>query len=122
MPVTERPDPTAWINAYLAALPDRQRAALQHLHETIAEAVPEAVEAISYGMPAFRYRGRVLIWYLAAKNHCSLFPTGAAIDAHRDELAGFDVSKGTIRFTPDHPLPMDLVARLVRSRIAQLDA
>lgn len=112
----------AWIDAYLAALPADQRAALQSVRETIAAAAPEAVEAISYGMPAFRYRSRLLVWYLAAKAHCSLFPTAAAIDAHRAELADFDLAKGTIRFTPDHPLPKDLVARLVRDRMAQMNA
>jgi uncharacterized protein YdhG (YjbR/CyaY superfamily) len=112
----------AWIDAYLATLPAEQRVALQSLRETISAAAPEAVEAISYGLPAFRYRGRPLVWYLAAKAHCSLFPTAAVIDAHRAELAGFDLAKGTIRFTPDHPLPMDLVARLVRDRMAQINA
>ena len=110
----------AWIDAYLAALPADQRAVLQSLRETIAAAAPEAVEAISYGMPAFRYRGRGLVWYLAAKAHCSLFPTAATIDAHRAELADFSLSKGTIRFTPAHPLPKDLVATLVRDRMAQI--
>ncbi len=113
---------TAQIDAYLAALPAEQRAALQGLRETIALAAPEAVEAISYGMPAFRHRGRVLVWYLAARRHCSLFPTAATIDAYRAELANFAVAKGTIRFTPDRPLPADLVTRLVRDRVAQVDA
>ncbi len=73
-------------------------------------------------MPAFRYRGRVLVWYLGAKRHCSLFPTAAIIDTYRAELADFAVAKGTIRFTPDRPLPTDLVTRLVRDRVAQVDA
>jgi uncharacterized protein YdhG (YjbR/CyaY superfamily) len=113
---------SAWIDAYLAALPPDQRAALQDLRETVAAAAPEAVEAISYGLPAFRQRGRPLIWYHAARAHCSLFPTAAVIDAHRAELAGFDLAKGTIRFTPDHPLPKDLVERIVRERVAQVNA
>ncbi len=113
---------TAWIDAYLAALPADQRAALQRVRETIAAAAPEAVEAISYRMPAFRYRGRPLMWYLAAKKHCSLFPRAAVIEAHRAELAGFAVATGTIRFTPDHPLPKDLLERLVRDCMARMDA
>jgi len=113
---------TAWIDAYLAALPAAQRSTLQSLRETIAAAAPDAVEAVSYGLPAFRYRGRALIWYLAAKAHCSLFPTSAVIDAHRAELADFELSKGTIRFTPDRPLPDGLVVRLVRERLAHLNA
>ncbi len=116
------PAATAWIDAYLGGLPADQRAALQGLRETIAAAAPGAVEAISYAIPAFRYRGRPLIWYVAAKAHCSVFPGVAAIDAYREELAGYGLSKGTIRFKPDRPLPKDLVAKLVRHRMAQLDA
>ncbi len=113
---------SAWIDAYLAGLPSDQRVALQSLRERIGAAAPEAVEAVSYGIPAFRYRGRPLVWYHAAKTHCALFPTGAVIDAHRVELTGFGLAKGTIRFTPDHPLPPDLVRNLVRDRVAQVDA
>lgn len=114
---------TAQIDATLAALPAEQRAALQALRQTIAAAAPEAVETISYGMPAFRYHGRALVSYAAFKAHCSLFPMSSAlIETHRDELAGFATAKGTLRFTPEHPLPNDLVARIVRERMAQIDA
>jgi uncharacterized protein YdhG (YjbR/CyaY superfamily) len=118
------PAPTAiaQIDAMLAALPDDQRMALQALRETIAAAAPDAVEALSYGAPAFRYKGRPLVAYSAAKAHCSFFPMGPSqIDAHREELAGFDTAKGTIRFTPSAPIPPDLVARIVRGRMAELD-
>ncbi len=114
---------TAQIDATLAALPAGQRAALQALRETIAAAAPGAAETISYGMPAFRYRGRALVSYAAFKAHCSFFPMSAGlIEAHRDELAGYAMAKGTLRFTPEHPLPNDLVARIVRERMAQIDA
>jgi uncharacterized protein YdhG (YjbR/CyaY superfamily) len=113
---------TAQVDAYLATLPADQRAALQALRETIAAVTPNAEEAISYGVPAFRYRGRGLVWYAGAKNHCSFFTGGQAIDDHRSELAGFSLSRGTIRFTPDHPLPVDLVERIVRERMANTDA
>jgi uncharacterized protein YdhG (YjbR/CyaY superfamily) len=114
---------TALIDARLAALPADQRAALQALRQTIAAAAPEAEETISYGMPAFRYHGRALVSYSAFKAHCSLFPMSAAlIEAHRDEFAGFATAKGTVRFTPEHPLPNDLVELIVRERMAQTDA
>ncbi len=109
------------IDGYLAGLPLAQRAALQELRDTVAGAAPAAVEAISYGMPAFRYHDRALVWYMAAKAHCSLFPTAAVIKAHEEALAGFALAKGTIRFTPDHPLPKDLVASIVRDRMARID-
>lgn len=111
------------IDAYLAALPDDQRAALEALREVIAAAAPEAEEAISYGAPAFRYRKRPLVAYGAAKAHCAFYPMSPAlIEAHRDELTGFETAKGTIRFTPDRPIPAALVTTLVRERMAELDA
>jgi len=113
----------AQIDAYLASLTEDNRAALQALRETIAAAAPEAVEAISYGAPAFRYRGRPLVSYLAAKEHCSFFPMNpAVIDAHRAELSDFDTAKGTIRFRPDHRIPKALVETIVHDRLAELDA
>lgn len=120
--MTDASEATARIDATLAALPADQRAALQALRGQIAAAAPEAVEAISYGAPAFRYHGRPLVSYAAAKAHCSLFPMSpAVVDAHRGELGGYDTAKGTIRFTPRHPLPEDLVARIVRARMAEID-
>ncbi len=114
---------TAQIDAILAALPETQRAALQALRETIATTAPDAEETISYSMPAFRYRGRALVSYSAFKTHCSFFPmSGETIDAHRDELADFRTAKGTLQFTPEHPIPRDLVERIVRERMAQIDA
>lgn len=115
---------TAQIDAYLATLPEDKRAVLQALRGTIAAAAPEAVETISYGMPAFRYHGRALVAYLAAKAHCSLFPmSGAVTGAYRDRLAGFDATaKGTIRFTPDRLLPDAIVRGIVRDRMTEIDA
>ena len=110
------------IDATLTALPADQRAALQALRKTIAAAAPEAVEAISYGAPAFRYAGRPLVSYAAAKAHCSLFPMSpAVVEAHRAELDGFDTAKGTIRFTPERPIPVELVRSIVRERMAEID-
>jgi uncharacterized protein YdhG (YjbR/CyaY superfamily) len=122
MPMTDATGATEQIDAMLAALPDDQRAALQSLRETIAAAAPEAVETISYGMPAFRYRGRALVSYSGFKAHCSFFPMdGEVIAAHRDELEGFFTARGTLRFTPEDPIPRDLVERMVRERMARID-
>jgi uncharacterized protein YdhG (YjbR/CyaY superfamily) len=121
--VTDPARATAQIEAHLAALPAEQRAALQRLRETIAAAAPEAEETISYGMPAFRYHGRALVSYSGFKAHNSLFPMGSAIiDRHAEEFAGFATSKGTLRFTAEHPIPKALVELIVRERMAQIDA
>lgn len=111
------------VEDYLAALPPDQRAALEHLRATIRAAAPEATEAISYGMPAFKQDGRGLVGYAAFKAHCSLFPMSAAvIPEHAAALEGFTTSKGTIRFTPEAPLPDALVTAIVRTRLAELAA
>ena len=99
------------------------RKALEDLRRTIAKAAPGAVEGIGYGVPAFRYRGRPLVSFGAGKNHCSFYVQSPAVmDAHRDELAGYDTAKGTIRFTADKPLPKGLVTKLVEARLAETDA
>ncbi|HVA84766.1 MAG TPA: DUF1801 domain-containing protein [Candidatus Saccharimonadales bacterium] len=113
---------TARIDETLAALPPDQRTALQALRETIAAAAPEAEETISYSMPAFRYHGRALVSYAAFKTHCSFFPMSAAmIESLHDELADFATSKGTLQFSPEHLIPAELVERMVRERMAQID-
>ena len=81
-------------------------------------APPEATETISYGMPAFKYKG-VLVWFAAFSKHCSLFPTASVVEAFKNELKGFSTSKGTIQFPTDKPLPSALVKKLVRARVAQ---
>jgi len=108
----------ATVDEYLAAVPDdHKRAALQKLRRTIKAALPRAEECISYGLPAFRYEGRMVAWYGAAKNHCSFYP-GGVVDACKDDLTKYETSKGTIRFTPDAPLPATLVKKLLKARIA----
>jgi uncharacterized protein YdhG (YjbR/CyaY superfamily) len=115
--------PAKQIDAMLAALPADQRAALQSLRQTIAAAAPEAVEAISYALPAFKYRGRPLVSYGASRAHVAFYcMSPAAMVEHKELLAGYDTSKGTIRFQPDKPLPDALVTTLVKARIAETDA
>lgn len=113
----------ARIEALLVALPADQRDALQHLRATIRAAAVGAEEGISYGVPAFRYKSRPLVSYGAAKTHCAFYCMSPAVMVERaDALAGYDTSKGTIRFSPDRPLPDGLVADLVRARMAETDA
>jgi uncharacterized protein YdhG (YjbR/CyaY superfamily) len=105
------------MDEYLAGLPPEQRAALARVRAIVEELEPGAEEGESYGMPAFLYAGRPLLGFRAAKKHLSVFPfSPAAIEAVEDRLEGFDLSKGTIRFTPDRPVPDDVLADLVRAR------
>jgi uncharacterized protein YdhG (YjbR/CyaY superfamily) len=107
------------VDEYLAGIPEPARRTLSHLRAVIRSAAPpEATEAISYRMPAFKYQG-VLVWFAAFANHCSLFPTAAGINALKDELKGLTISKGTIQFPLDKPLPAALVRKLVKLRVEQ---
>jgi uncharacterized protein YdhG (YjbR/CyaY superfamily) len=106
----------ATIDEYLARLPADKRAALQRLRRHIKTAAPGAEECISYGIPAFRLGGTLLVHFGAAARHCAFYP-GAVVGSHRDELKGYDTSKGTIRFQPDAPLTAALVRTLVKAQI-----
>ena len=107
------------IDQYLAALSVEKRAALQYIRRAIKAAAPGAEECISYGIPAFRLNGRVLVHIGAAAKHCAFYPGAYPIEAHAKALAAYDTSKGTIRFPADRPLPATLVRKLVNARIAQ---
>jgi uncharacterized protein YdhG (YjbR/CyaY superfamily) len=111
------------IDGYLAALPAAKRGALQKVRAAIRAAAPRAEEGFSYGLPAFRLDERPLVCYGASTNHCSFFPMSpAVIRAHAEDLKKYETSKGTIRFPPDKPLPAALVRKLVKARIAELQA
>ena len=108
----------ASVAAYLRTVPPRQRAALQQLRKIVKAAAPGATEGISYGIPMFKHHG-MLVGYAAFKDHCSLFMSTYVTGTLKQELASYDTSKGTIRFTADKPLPATLLRKLVKARIAQ---
>jgi uncharacterized protein YdhG (YjbR/CyaY superfamily) len=109
------------VDEYLAGVPEPARGTLNKIRATIRSAAPpEATEVISYGIPAFKHNG-VLIWFAAFSNHCSLFPTAAVIEKFKNELKGFTISKGTIQFPTDKPLPAALVRKMVKARVAQIE-
>lgn len=104
----------------MAALPPALRRSFQQLRKVIHAAAPGAEEGISYGMPAFRQGGRLLVWCAAFKEHLSLFPGAGVVRGHAAALKGYSTAKGTIRFPLGEKLPAGLIARLVRARIAEL--
>mgnify|MGYP001474915057 CR=1 FL=1 len=115
----KRRGPPKNFEEYFASVPTPARNALKKMRAAIRSAVPaEAVEIISYGIPAFKHK-RVLVWYAAFSKHCSLFPTAAVIEAFKEELKGFVISKGTIQFPTVKPLPTALIKRVVKARVKQ---
>lgn len=110
------------VGEYLARIPQPARRTLAKIRAEIRSAAPPgATETISYGIPAFKYK-RVLIWFAAFSNHCSLFPTASVIDAFKNDLKGYATSKGTIKFPTDKPLPSALVTKIVKARVKQIDS
>lgn len=111
--------PAATVDEYLGVLPPGKRSALERLRARIRELVPDAVEGMSYGMPAFRLDGRYFLGLGATRDRCSFYTGRAPIDAHPDELRGYRTWKGTLNFDADELLPDELVTRLVEARLAE---
>jgi uncharacterized protein YdhG (YjbR/CyaY superfamily) len=110
------------IDAILAVAPKEHRAALKNIRAIVRKAVPEAVEAISYGLPAFKYKGKPLAGYASKKDHCSFFPmSGEIVGKMKNELRGFITSKGGVQFQPDHPLSDSLIKKLLQARIKEIE-
>lgn len=108
------------VDDYLAHLTEDRRPAMEALRATIRAAAPEAIEVISYQMPAFKLDGRFLVSYAAFQRHYSIFPASAmVVDALGDEVRPHLHGRGTIRFPADQHIPLDLVTRIVAVRLAE---
>ena len=113
--------PAKNVDEYLAGVPKEARVVLEKLRKTIKAAAPMASETISYQMPMYKHHGMV-IGFAAFKDHCSIFPGAAVMNAHKNELKGYSTSKGTIRFPVNKPFPATLVKKLVKARIKENEA
>jgi uncharacterized protein YdhG (YjbR/CyaY superfamily) len=110
------------VDDYFESLNPASRAAFERIRSLALEIVPDAEQGTSYGMAALRYKQKPLLGFAAAKRHLSVFPfSPPAVDEVRDRLPGFDLSKGTIRFSIDKPLADDVISDLVRFRMAEID-
>jgi uncharacterized protein YdhG (YjbR/CyaY superfamily) len=109
------------IDRYLAALDEPKRGTLKTLRSSIMEIVPEADQGISYGMPAFKVKGKTVAGFAAFKNHLSYMPhSGSVLATLRDDTAPYDTSKGSLKFAIDKPLPKRLVKKLISARLREL--
>lgn len=110
------------VDEYLARLDPAKRAALERVRAAVHAAAPGAEELISYGLPAFRRDGRIVMHIGAAAKHCALYPGAHPVRVLATALAKYETSKGTVRFAPEAPPPATLVARLVKARLAEYAA
>jgi uncharacterized protein YdhG (YjbR/CyaY superfamily) len=106
------------IDEYIAACPEDVQAKLQTVRATIRAAAPDAEERISYAMPAFALKGN-LVYFAALKNHIGFYPMPSGIEAFQQETAAYVSTKGALRFPLSQPLPLDLITKIVRFRVAE---
>jgi uncharacterized protein YdhG (YjbR/CyaY superfamily) len=106
------------IDDYIKPFPANTRKLLDQMRSTVRKAAPEAAEKISYGIPTFYYNGN-LVHFAAFKNHIGFFPTPGAIQAFEKDLKAYKTSKGTIQFPLTDPLPLKLIARIVKFRVKE---
>ncbi len=108
------------VTGYIAAQPEAARAALKRVRSTIRKAMPAAEEVISYSIPGYKLDGRVVIFFAGWKQHYSIYPaTDGLAETFKDELASYEISKGTIRFPLSEPVPVKLIERIARFRVKQ---
>jgi uncharacterized protein YdhG (YjbR/CyaY superfamily) len=106
------------IDEYIAGFPVFTRELLETLRATIKKAAPEAEEVISYGMPAFKFHG-ILVYFAGYTKHIGFYPTGSGIAAFKKELKGYVQGKGSVQFPLDEPLPLALITKIVKLRVAE---
>ena len=104
------------VDQYIKWFPADVQGILENIRRVIKEVAPQAEETISYGMPAFKFNNRVLVYYAAFKDHVSLFPTGEGVEAFKDKLKGYKASKGTIQLPLDKPIPYELISEITKHR------
>jgi uncharacterized protein YdhG (YjbR/CyaY superfamily) len=111
----------AAVEAYLATVPEPARTTLQAVRASLRTLLPEATEGMSYGMPAFKLRDKPVAGYAAFVDHCGFYPmSGSVVAALKEDLAGYQTSKGGVRFSVDSPLPPQLIDKLVKARLGEL--
>jgi uncharacterized protein YdhG (YjbR/CyaY superfamily) len=103
---------------YIAMFPTEVQEVLEKLRQTIKNAAPQAEETISYQMPAFKLHGS-LVYFAAYKKHIGFYPTASGISAFKEHLTNYEVSKGTIKFPINEPLPFDLITTIVKFRVEE---
>lgn len=112
----EKPSQPTTIDAYIAGCQPEVQPVLQKIREVIREAAPGAVERISYQMPGF-YQNGMLVWFGARRGYIGFYPTGMGVEAFKEDLSGYEMTKGAVHFPLDQPMPYDLIRRIVQFRV-----
>lgn len=107
------------IDSYIAGFPKEVQAILEQVRATIKKAAPEAEETISYGMPAFKLNGKPLVYYAGYKNHIGFYATPTGHAQFEKELSGYKQGKGSVQLPLDEPIPLDLIAEIVKFRVQE---
>lgn len=110
------------VSEYIWSFPPETQVLLDVLRETIKENAPQAIENIAYGMPAYKAFGKPLVYFAAYKNHIGFYATPSGHSAFAEELSGYSQGKGSVQFQLDKPIPYELVARIVKFRVAENEA
>lgn len=113
-------DKPANVDAYIQTFPPEVQATLETVRQTIREAAPDAVESIAYAMPAYKLNGKPLIYFGGFKTHVGLYATPSGHSAFADELSKYKKGKGSAGFPLDEPMPLGLIERIVRFRVAEI--
>ena len=108
------------IDGYIADYPEKVQLILQEIRRVIAEEIPAATEAIAYGIPTFKLRGKNLVHFGAYKNHIGFYPTPSGLDAFADQLSAYASGKGSAQFPLDQPMQMELIREIVRFRVTHI--
>lgn len=109
------------IDNYIATFPEEVQKDLQKIREVILNLIPNGAETISYGIPTIKLHGKNVVHFAAFNSHYSFFPTSSGVEAFRNDLKDYHISKGTIQFPKDKPIPLDLIKRITQFRVAQVE-
>jgi uncharacterized protein YdhG (YjbR/CyaY superfamily) len=107
------------IDMYIADFPKETQVLLEELRATIKKAAPDAEEIISYGMPAFKFNKRILVYFAGHKNHIGFYPGASGIEAYKNEISAYKWAKGTVQFPLDRPLPLELITKMVNFKVIE---
>ncbi len=113
-----KPSNSPQVDEYIANFPEPVQEILEKIRETIRQAVPEATETISYGIPTFKHHGN-LVHYAAYKNHIGFYPSSSGVEQFKAKLNAYKLSRGTIQFPLDKPIPYDLIMEIVAFRVQE---